>query len=72
MFIYNLHNMFQIVIQAMVLMSAIFFIFLGLPVGWCLSTIPIVTFLVYISTYAFHSMKAMEIASVSKISSIVH
>lgn len=51
----------EIVFQVVILLSAIMFIFFGLPLTVCTLVIPVVVLLVYIGTYLEFVMRAMEV-----------
>lgn len=59
--------MFQIFIQMVVLVAAMMFIFFGLPLIFCLSSIPLVVIVIYISVYGAYFAKALELSNVSVI-----
>lgn len=54
-------DILQITFQAIVLTAAVMFIFLGYPIHYCVLSVPIVLIGAYMSIYASHSLKALEI-----------
>lgn len=50
----------EITFQAMVLTSAVMFIFMGVPLSVCLGSIPVVIAAMYIIIYLAHTFKALE------------
>jgi len=51
----------EITFQLVILLSAIMFIFFGMPLTVCLVVIPIVVILVYVGTYISFAIKLAEI-----------
>lgn len=56
---------FQIFIQLTVLVAAVMFIFLGIPLPFCLTAVPIVIVALYASVYSAFFSKGLELAHVS-------
>lgn len=54
---------FQIFIQLTVLIAALMFIFLGIPLMFCLAALPIVCLILLMSVYSTYLAKAIELAS---------
>lgn len=52
----------EITFQVMVLASAVMFIFLGIPIGFCLGSIPGVIVFMYICVWCGHKYKAVEMS----------
>lgn len=50
----------EITFQAMVVTSAVMFIFMGVPLSVCLGSIPVVIVLMYIIIYLAHAVKTLE------------
>ncbi|XP_017786156.1 PREDICTED: uncharacterized protein LOC108569202 [Nicrophorus vespilloides] len=51
----------EITFQLIVMCAAMFFIFIGIPITYCLSAIPIVLITVYMCIYLSHFMKSSEL-----------
>lgn len=50
----------EITFQAMVVTSAVMFIFMGVPLSICLGSIPVVIVAMYVIIYLAHTLKTME------------
>ncbi|KAG5667786.1 hypothetical protein PVAND_015756 [Polypedilum vanderplanki] len=53
----------EITLQMIVLSTAIFFIFFGVPLLYCVSSVPIVVLLIAICVYCAHYNKAIELSN---------
>ncbi|KAG8233681.1 hypothetical protein J437_LFUL014123 [Ladona fulva] len=51
----------EITFQGIVVCAAVMFIFMGLPLTYCLAAIPVVVFLMYVFIWLGHTMKAIEL-----------
>ncbi|XP_046396247.1 uncharacterized protein LOC124163406 [Ischnura elegans] len=51
----------EITFQGIVICAAVMFIFLGVPLSYCLAAIPVFLFLMYIFIWLGHTMKAIEL-----------
>ncbi|CAG9811478.1 unnamed protein product [Chironomus riparius] len=53
----------EITLQLIVLSTAIFFIFIGIPLIYCLSSVPVVVVLIAVCVYCSHYNKAIEMSN---------
>lgn len=61
-YFYLLYFFFQITFQLIVVFAAIMFIFVGVPFFYCITAIPLVLFLIFITIYSSLMMKAIELS----------
>lgn len=54
---------FQITFQLIVTISAVMFIFVGVPLFYCITAIPLVLLLIFITIYSSLLMKSVELAN---------